>query len=83
VTIAYVGYLVPISHFGFIAPKMLNYLSFQSLDFEVPDEGYSRNVLCALNLISTFLLPVSMDCPFFIAPSVFSYVYYICDHSFL
>jgi len=26
------------------------------LALSVPDEGYSRNVLCALNLISTFLL---------------------------
>ena len=24
--------------------------------FSVPDEGYSRNALCVLNLISTFLL---------------------------
>jgi hypothetical protein len=31
------------------------YLAFQSFDFDVPDEGYSRNALCALNLISTFL----------------------------
>jgi len=30
----------------------INYLSILS----VPDEGYSRNVSCALNLISTFLL---------------------------
>jgi hypothetical protein len=31
--------------FGFIAPKHLNYLAFQSLDYEcLPDEGYSRNV---------------------------------------
>jgi hypothetical protein len=42
--------------FGFIAPKTLNYLAFQSLDFvPLPGEGYSRNVSCALNLISTFL----------------------------
>jgi len=33
-------------------------LAFQSVDFELPDEGYSRNVSCALNLISTFLLPI-------------------------
>jgi hypothetical protein len=25
-------------------PKLLNYLAFQSFDFELPDEGYSRNV---------------------------------------
>jgi hypothetical protein len=24
--------------------KLLNYLAFQSFDFELPDEGYSRNV---------------------------------------
>jgi hypothetical protein len=30
--------------------RPLSYLSILS----VPDEGYSRNVLCALNLISTF-----------------------------
>ena len=30
------------------------YLSFQPSDLSVPDEGYSRNALCALNLISTF-----------------------------
>ena len=42
--------------FGFIAPKtLLNYLAFQSFDFELPDEGYSRSALCALNFISTFL----------------------------
>jgi len=27
----------------------------------VPDESYSRNVLCALNLISTFLLQIPMQ----------------------
>ena len=40
--------------FCFIAPKALNYLAFQPFDMSVPDEGYSRNALCALNLISTF-----------------------------
>jgi hypothetical protein len=30
-------------------------IAFQSLDLNVPDKGYSRNVPCALNLISTFL----------------------------
>jgi len=40
--------------FDFIAPKTLNYLTFQSFDFELPDEGYSRNASCGLNLISTF-----------------------------
>ena len=28
----------------FVLPKLLNYLAFQSFDFELPDEGYSRNV---------------------------------------
>ena len=42
--------------FGFIAPKSLNFLAFQSFYFERTDEGYSRNVSCALNLIYTFLL---------------------------
>ena len=32
----------------------LNDLAFQPFDFEVPDEGYSRNAVCALNVISTF-----------------------------
>ena len=27
-----------------VLPKLLNYLAFQSFDFELPDEGYSRNV---------------------------------------
>ena len=42
--------------FRFIAPKTLNYLPFRPLYFIVPDEGYSRNASCTLNLISTFLL---------------------------
>jgi hypothetical protein len=25
-----------------VLPKLLNYLAFQSFDFELPDEGYSR-----------------------------------------
>ena len=33
-------------------PNIFTLLSILS----VPDEGYSRNVLCTLNLISTFLL---------------------------
>ena len=40
--------------FGLIAPKTLNYLTFQYFDLSVPDEGYSRNASCTLNLISTF-----------------------------
>ena len=35
---------------------LLNYLAFQSFDLSVPDESYSRNASCGLNLISTFLL---------------------------
>ena len=31
-------------------------MAFQSFDLSVPDEGYSRNALCALNLIHSFLL---------------------------
>jgi hypothetical protein len=34
---------IPFRHFGFIAPNI----------FSVPDEGYSRNASCAVNLIST------------------------------
>jgi hypothetical protein len=36
--------------FGFIAPKTLNYLAFQSLDLSVPAEGFSRSVSGTLNL---------------------------------
>ena len=43
---------------GFIAPKTLNYWTFQSFDLNVPDEGYSRNASCTLNVISTFLLEI-------------------------
>jgi hypothetical protein len=32
--------------FGFIAPK--NYLAFLFFDLSIPDEGYSRNMLCAV-----------------------------------
>jgi hypothetical protein len=48
--------------FGFIAPKTLNYLAFQYFDLSVPDEGYSRNASCTLNLISTFLLQQCTYC---------------------
>ena len=41
--------------FGFIAPKALNYLVFQSFESSIPDESYSRNASCALNLISICL----------------------------
>jgi hypothetical protein len=36
--------------FGFIGPKTLNYLAFQSFDFEHTYEGYSRNAQSVLNL---------------------------------
>jgi len=43
--------------FGFLAPKDLKIIWFSNiLALSVPDEGYSRNAWCALNLISTFLL---------------------------
>ena len=44
--------------FDCIAPSTLIYLAYQYFSFEctVPDEGYSRNVPCTLNLIFTFLL---------------------------
>jgi hypothetical protein len=38
--------------FDFIAHK--HYLNYSILS--VPDKGYSRNMLCILNLISTFSL---------------------------
>jgi hypothetical protein len=49
--------------FGLLACKTykiiwLSYLSILS----VPDEGYSRNALCALNLISTFYSIVATFC---------------------
>ena len=37
--------------FGFLAAKLFG---FQYFDNEVPDEGYSWNESCVLNLISTF-----------------------------
>ena len=40
----------------------LSTLSVPDEGYYVPDEGYSRNASCALNLISTFLLHhVSID----------------------
>ena len=42
---------------GFIAPKHLPIICLSNLSIlNVPDEGYSRNASCALNVISTFLL---------------------------
>jgi hypothetical protein len=48
--------------FGCIAPKALNYLAFRSFNMSVPDEGYFRNVTCALNLKSTFHFYLSDYC---------------------
>ena len=45
----------PVKAFWFYCSQTLNYLVFQSVDFDLPDEGYSTKVSCALNLISTFL----------------------------
>ena len=40
--------------FGFIAPKIYIILLSNLSILNVPDEGYSSNASCALNLISTF-----------------------------
>ena len=43
--------------FGFIVPKHFTIIWFSNLStLSVPDEGYSRNVSCAINLIFTFSL---------------------------
>jgi hypothetical protein len=48
----------------FLISTKLSYLSFQSSDSEAsPNEVYSRNASCALNLISTFLLEKSIKNP--------------------
>ena len=44
------------SPFGFIAPINLSYWLSNLSILSVPDEGYSRNASCSLNLISTFSL---------------------------
>ena len=44
------------SPFGFIAPNNFSYWLSNLSILNVPDEGYSRNASCILNLISTFLL---------------------------
>jgi hypothetical protein len=54
VTVADFSY--PSMPFSFIAPKICSINWFSNLSIlSVPYEGYSRNALCALNLISTFL----------------------------
>jgi hypothetical protein len=47
--------------FSFIAPEHFKgiWLSNRSI-FSVPDQDYSRNASCALNLISTFLLNIEL-----------------------
>jgi hypothetical protein len=42
-------------HCAIINPKTLNYWLFSLSILSVPDEGYSRNALCVLNLISMFI----------------------------
>ena len=43
---------------GFPAPNLFSYYYclFNLLDLSVPDKGYYRNVSCALNLISAFVV---------------------------
>ena len=44
----------------------------------------THTVLCVCSVVPRLvysILPVSLDCPFFIAPSLFSYIYSnICDY---
>lgn len=41
--------------FGLLDPKdLLIMWLFNHFTMKIPDEGYSKNVLCALNKISTF-----------------------------
>ena len=48
--------------YGLLAPKTLKLFGFPIFWFWAsPDEGYSRNLFCALNLISTFLLQRNSD----------------------
>jgi len=49
-----------VSCFGLIDLKDFKIIWLSKLSIvSVPDEGYTRNTLCALNLISTFLLEYS------------------------
>jgi hypothetical protein len=42
--------------FGLLAPKTFKIIWFSNLStLSIPDEGYSRNVSCALNLIFIFI----------------------------
>ena len=48
---------VTLDDFSFIAPKHFIFIWLSNLStLSVPDEGYSRNASCPLNLISTLLL---------------------------
>jgi len=44
------------NHYKINLEKNVIYFNFASIILSVPDESYSRNALCTLNLISTFLL---------------------------
>jgi hypothetical protein len=51
------GKLIQFRPFGLRTPKTFKIIWLSSLStLSIPDEGYSRNVSCALNLISTFSL---------------------------
>jgi hypothetical protein len=59
-----INMFIPIVTFGFIAPKHFK--------LSVPDEAYSTNVPCTLNLISTFiLLTLLINYPVHILPGLY------------
>jgi hypothetical protein len=69
--------------FGLLAPKIFYIIWLSNLStLSVPDEDDSRNALCALNLISTFLLNTlrsiqHLDLTFRLGePNVFYRVFY-------
>ena len=50
--------------FGFLAPKDFKLIVLSMILFlSVPDDGHSRNVSCALYLISTFCIDKLLECP--------------------
>ena len=64
----------------FLLPKTLKLFSFQIfLTLSVPDEGYSRNVSCALNLLSTFFSYTEFH---LIQDWVWTGIYYLFDGFF-
>jgi hypothetical protein len=64
VTVADFGYSV--YALGFLAPKDYNIIWHSNiLALSVHDEGYFRNALCALNLISTFFWQESQNKGFY------------------